>query len=62
MTLFGIAEVHLAFSATPTKIGQGYQLISVEESPDGGIVGLLQVKQKNNVYGPDIPYLQLYVK
>ncbi|KAL3510799.1 hypothetical protein ACH5RR_030200 [Cinchona calisaya] len=61
VTFLCIAKVNLVLS-TPTKIGQGYRLISVEESPDGGIVGLLQVKQKNNVYGPDIPYLQLYVK
>lgn len=46
----------------PTKIGQGYRLIAAEESPDGGLIGHLQVKQKNNVYGPDIPYLQLFVK
>ncbi|XAR72358.1 Alpha-D-xyloside xylohydrolase [Bertholletia excelsa] len=49
-------------SAAPTKIGKGYRLISLEESPDGGLVGHLIVKQKNNVYGPDIPHLQLYVK
>lgn len=48
-------------SKTPTKIGRGYRLISIEES-HGGIVGLLQVKQKNNIYGSDIPLLQLYVK
>ncbi|XP_074326364.1 alpha-xylosidase 1-like [Apium graveolens] len=46
----------------PPKIGKGYRLISVAESPDGGLVGHLQVKQKNNIYGPDIPLLQLYVK
>lgn len=61
VTIFSIARVDIV-SSTPTKIGQGYSLISVEESPDGGIVGLLEVKRKNNVYGPDIPYLQLYVK
>ena len=49
-------------SAVPPKIGKGYRLISIEESPDGGLVGHLQVKQKNNIYGPDIPLLQLYVK
>ncbi|KAL2233415.1 alpha-xylosidase 1 [Sesamum indicum] len=55
----------LAFSSssnTPTKIGKGYRLISIQESPNGGLLGLLQVKQKNNIYGPDIPLLQLYVK
>lgn len=50
-------------SIDPTKIGKGYRLISISESPDGGgLVGHLQVKQKNNIYGPDIPHLQLYVK
>ena len=49
-------------SKTPTKIGQGYRLIALEETPDGGLLGHLQVKTKNNVYGPDITNLQLYVK
>ena len=49
-------------SIDPTKIGKGYRLISISESPDGGLVGHLQIKQKNNIYGPDIPHLQLYVK
>ncbi|KAI4386466.1 hypothetical protein MLD38_004397 [Melastoma candidum] len=50
-------------SAKPAaKIGKGYRLISLEETPDGALLGLLQVNQKNNVYGPDIPYLQLFVK
>lgn len=44
------------------KIGDGYRLISIQEAPDGGFVGYLQVKQKNFIYGPDIPLLQLYVK
>ncbi|KDO69959.1 hypothetical protein CISIN_1g0022561mg, partial [Citrus sinensis] len=48
-------------STPPTKIGKGYRLISIEEV-DGGILGHLQVKEKNNIYGPDIPLLQLYVK
>ncbi|KAM3328383.1 alpha-xylosidase 1 [Capsicum galapagoense] len=47
---------------TPTKIVNGYSLIAIEESPDGGLIGYLKVKKKNNVYGPDIPDLQLYVK
>ncbi|XP_059308728.1 alpha-xylosidase 1-like [Lycium ferocissimum] len=47
---------------TPSKIGQGYKLISIQKSPDGGLIGHLQVKEKNNIYGPDIPNLQLYVK
>lgn len=46
----------------PTKIGQGYRLIAIEETPDGGLLGHLQVKQKNNVYGSDITHLQLFVK
>ncbi|XP_055802136.1 alpha-xylosidase 1-like [Solanum dulcamara] len=49
-------------STTQTKIGQGYKLISIEKSLDGGLIGHLQVKEKNNIYGPDIPLLQLYVK
>jgi hypothetical protein len=49
-------------SSTTTKIGNGYRLISLKETPDGGIGGLLQVKERNNIYGPDIPLLQLYVK
>ncbi|KAJ6982198.1 alpha-xylosidase family protein [Populus alba x Populus x berolinensis] len=53
---------HVNSSSTPTKIGNGYRLISLKETPDGGIVGLLQVKERNNIYGPDIPRLQLYVK
>ncbi|KAG5608233.1 hypothetical protein H5410_019514 [Solanum commersonii] len=49
-------------STTQTKIGQGYRLISIEKSQDGGLIGLLQVKEKNNIYGLDIPHLKLYVK
>ncbi|KAK6931489.1 Glycoside hydrolase family 31 [Dillenia turbinata] len=49
-------------SEVSTKIGKGYRLISLEETSDGGLLGLLQVKQKNNIYGPDIPLLQLYVR
>ncbi|OWM75782.1 alpha-xylosidase 1 [Punica granatum] len=49
-------------SAAPAKIGSGYRLVSVEETADGGLLGLLQVNQKTPVYGPDIPLLQLYVK
>ncbi|KAG2664114.1 hypothetical protein I3760_16G064400 [Carya illinoinensis] len=51
-----------ASSTPPAKIGKGYRLISIEEIPDGGIVGHLQVIQKNKIYGPDIPHLQLFVK
>lgn len=49
-------------STIPTKIGKGYRLISIEESPDGGLVGHLQIREKNSIYGPDIPHLQLHVK
>ncbi|KAK4592796.1 hypothetical protein RGQ29_017086 [Quercus rubra] len=49
-------------STPPTKIGNGYRLISIERTPDGGLVGHLVVNQKNNIYGPDIPTLQLSVK
>lgn len=49
-------------SSTPSKIGNGYRLVSIEETPDGAIVGHLQVKQKNDIYGPDIPHLQFFVK
>ncbi|KAI3453023.1 hypothetical protein Pfo_009686 [Paulownia fortunei] len=57
-----VVDLASTTSTIPTKIGKGYSLISIEESPNGGLVGLLQVKQKNNIYGPDIPLLQLYVK
>ncbi|KAL8161322.1 hypothetical protein V2J09_012811 [Rumex salicifolius] len=49
-------------SRVPTKIGNGYRLISLEESPDGGLVGYLQVNKKNSIYGSDIPNLRLYLK
>ncbi|KAL8463221.1 hypothetical protein ACS0TY_034023 [Phlomoides rotata] len=49
-------------TSTTTKIGKGYRLISIEHSPNGGIVGLLQLKQRTTIYGPDIPLLHLYVK
>lgn len=46
----------------PAPIGNGYRLISIDKSSDGALIGHLQVKQKNNIYGADIPLLQLYVK
>ncbi|KAF5200395.1 Alpha-glucosidase [Thalictrum thalictroides] len=49
-------------SSSFSKIGQGYSLVSIEDAPNGGLVGLLQVKKKTNTYGPDIPNLQLFVK
>ncbi|GAA0168116.1 glucosidase [Lithospermum erythrorhizon] len=59
--LLCITTIHFAASV-PSKIGKGYQLISIHKTPDGALVGHLQVKEKNNIYGPDIPHLQLYVK
>ncbi|GER29881.1 alpha-glucosidase [Striga asiatica] len=61
----GFLVLCIAFGGTttvPTKIGKGYTLTSIEKSPNGGLLGLLQVKEKNSIYGPDIPLLQLYVK
>ncbi|KAG6405586.1 hypothetical protein SASPL_133177 [Salvia splendens] len=46
----------------PKKIGNGYRLISIQKSSNGGLVGLLQLKQKSNIYGADIPQLKLSVK
>lgn len=60
--LLSFSAADKSSKSAPTKIGQGYRLIAAEETPDGGLVGHLQVKQKNNVYGPDIPNLQLFVK
>ncbi|EOA33498.1 hypothetical protein CARUB_v10019747mg [Capsella rubella] len=54
----------LCFSPTQSSktIGKGYRLVSIEESPDGGFIGYLQVKQKNKIYGSDITTLRLFVK
>ncbi|KAG9153265.1 hypothetical protein Leryth_020850 [Lithospermum erythrorhizon] len=57
--LLCITTIHFAASV-PSKIGKGYQLISIHKTPDGALVGHLQVKEKNNIYGPDIQHLQLY--
>ncbi|XP_061339496.1 alpha-xylosidase 1-like isoform X2 [Gastrolobium bilobum] len=57
-----VAEEASFSTPNATKIGQGYRLISIENTRDGALVGLLQVKQKNNIYGPDILLLRLYVK
>ncbi|KVI05310.1 alpha-xylosidase 1-like [Cynara cardunculus var. scolymus] len=46
----------------PTTIGNGYRLVSLQESSDGGLLGHLQVNRKNSIYGPDIPHLHLYIK
>nr|CAA10382.2 alpha-D-xylosidase [Tropaeolum majus] len=59
---YGGNSSHSSTPAAPTKIGKGYRLISIEETPDGGFLGHLQVKQPNKIYGADIPLLQLYVK
>ena len=48
--------------SSPSKIGKGYYLISIEETPDGALVGYLQVKEKNDIYGADIAHLRVYVK
>ncbi|XP_027361383.1 alpha-xylosidase 1 isoform X2 [Abrus precatorius] len=62
LTLLLYAAGVSSSSTNATKIGQGYRLISIEESPDGGLVGILQVKQKTKIYGPDIPLLRFYAK
>ncbi|KAL9664940.1 hypothetical protein QQ045_020349 [Rhodiola kirilowii] len=49
-------------SKAPEKIGAGYSLVSVEETSDGGLLGLLEINRKNSLYGPDIKHLQLYIK
>ncbi|KAJ9553983.1 hypothetical protein OSB04_018028 [Centaurea solstitialis] len=49
-------------AAPPAAIGNGYRLVSLQESSDGGLLGHLQVNKKNNIYGPDIPNLLLYIK
>ncbi|KAF3431855.1 hypothetical protein FNV43_RR26591 [Rhamnella rubrinervis] len=62
LTLLLCFSVVNSASNVTAKIGQGYRLISVGETPDGGFVGHLQVKKSNKIYGPDIPHLQLFVK
>ncbi|CAL5210061.1 unnamed protein product [Lathyrus oleraceus] len=64
LTLFLSEAKHASSSSSPksTKIGQGYRLISIQDDPNGAIIGLLQVKERNNIYGPDIPLLRFYVK
>ncbi|KAI6677028.1 hypothetical protein NL676_037824 [Syzygium grande] len=63
LLLLCIAPAHCARSASAAaKIGNGYLLVSVEETPDGGLLGHLQLNQKSSIYGPDIPHLQLFVK
>ncbi|KAF8033097.1 hypothetical protein BT93_D1864 [Corymbia citriodora subsp. variegata] len=59
--LLCIAPAHSARYAS-AKVGYGYRLVSVEETPDGGLLGHLQLNKKSSIYGPDIPYLQLFVK
>ncbi|XP_004490355.1 alpha-xylosidase 1-like [Cicer arietinum] len=61
LTLFLYAS-EVSSSSNATKIGQGYSLISIAETPDGALVGFLQVKQKTKIYGPDIPLLRFYAK
>ncbi|KAI5401524.1 alpha-xylosidase 1 isoform X1 [Lathyrus oleraceus] len=66
LTLFLSEAKHASSSSSSspksTKIGQGYRLISIQDDPNGAITGLLQVKERNNIYGPDIPLLRFYVK
>ncbi|XP_020208340.1 alpha-xylosidase 1 [Cajanus cajan] len=62
LTLLCVAAGATSSSKNATKIGQGYRLVSIEETPDGGLIGILQVKQKTKIYGPDIPLLRFYVK
>ncbi|XP_058768818.1 alpha-xylosidase 1-like [Vicia villosa] len=57
-----LSEAKHTTSSKSTKIGQGYRLISIQDDPNGAITGLLQVKENNNIYGPDIPLLRFYVK
>ncbi|CAL0307982.1 unnamed protein product [Lupinus luteus] len=49
-------------SHNATKIGEGYRLVSIEETHDGGLVGFLQVNQKTSIYGSDISLLRFYAK
>ena len=42
-------DLYCSTSTTPKKIGKGYRLTSIEESSNGGIVGLLQ-----DVLPPDV--------
>ncbi|KAL9666180.1 hypothetical protein QQ045_000504 [Rhodiola kirilowii] len=44
------------------KIGAGYSLVSIEKMADGGLLGLLKINEKNDLYGPDIKLLQHYIK
>ncbi|XAR55823.1 Alpha-D-xyloside xylohydrolase [Bertholletia excelsa] len=60
LVLLSVSRVNSA-STVPTKIGKGYRLISIQQSDDA-LVGHLQIKENNQIYGPDIPHLQLYVK
>ncbi|XP_068641213.1 alpha-xylosidase 1-like [Aristolochia californica] len=60
--LFLLLSLRLCLAAPTGKIGKGYRLVSIEESPGGGLIGQLLVKQKTNTYGADIPHLQLFVK
>ncbi|XP_047314192.1 alpha-xylosidase 1-like [Impatiens glandulifera] len=62
LSLLCIISVNAAAPAPAKKIGDGYRLTSIEKLPDGALIALLQVNNKTNIYGPDIPNLQLYVK
>jgi len=62
LTLLLFSSEVSSSSKGATKIGQGYRLVSIEETPDGALVGLLQLNQKTKIYGPDIPLLRFYAK
>ncbi|CAL5189281.1 unnamed protein product [Lathyrus oleraceus] len=62
LTLVLFASDVTSSSNNVTKIGNGYSLISIQETSDGALVGLLQINTKTKTYGPDIPLLRFYAK
>ncbi|GLJ09405.1 hypothetical protein SUGI_0108790 [Cryptomeria japonica] len=44
------------------QVGYGYRLVYISDEPDGSLIGSLELIQKTDTYGPDIPHLKLYVK
>lgn len=60
--LLSIFGQNSAAAVPAKKIGNGYRLISVDEAPGGGILAFLQVNTETQIYGSDIPFLQLFVK
>ncbi|KAK1322282.1 Alpha-xylosidase 1 [Acorus calamus] len=57
-----LCTFHVSFASSSQSVGLGYRLVSIQEAPNGGLIGHLQVKGTTSTYGPDIPHLQLYVK